>query len=91
MIANLANSTFPATLSFLKENCTTAFSHNVRQTTNQDAPTGLQEVTDFLRFLSAMLDRHFLREDFERRLNSSKQSKESISTSMLYLHYKMNK
>uniref|UniRef100_A0A8W8M9M4 AAA+ ATPase domain-containing protein n=1 Tax=Magallana gigas TaxID=29159 RepID=A0A8W8M9M4_MAGGI len=60
---------FPPTLKFLKSDCCPALLTDVGHNTasaNEVAP-GIQEVGTFLKILTVLLDRLYLREEFERR------------------------
>ena len=69
VITSLVSCTVPPMLNFLKKETTTTLLNNtdcVTVSANQMAE-GVQEVTSFLRMFSALLDQHFLREDYEKK------------------------
>lgn len=69
---DLVKDVFGPTIKFLRSDCCTALLTDVGQSValaNEVAP-GIQEVTSFLKILSALLDRGFLRDDFEKKLKA---------------------
>ena len=68
VLTSLANTVFPPTLSFLQTECTAAleFGLDLSSQLNDQSATGVLEVTSFLRILSALLEKHFLRTDLEK-------------------------
>ena len=66
---DLVADVFGPTIKFLKSDCCTALLTDVghmETSANQIAP-GIQEVETFLKILTALLDRLYLREEFERK------------------------
>ncbi len=82
VLTSLASSVFPATITFLKSDCTTSLLNNsghVTKAANQSG-YGVQEVTSFLRIISAILDRNFQREDMEKVYATELNGKLNVKT-----------
>ena len=72
VILDLVHDVFGPTIKFLSNECTTALLTDVGHTTimkNKVVP-GVQEVTAFIMMYSAMLDRGFSRDEFEKKIRS---------------------
>ncbi|KAJ8313863.1 hypothetical protein KUTeg_008424 [Tegillarca granosa] len=66
---DLVRDIFGPTIKFLKNECSTALLTDVghfAESANEVAP-GIQEVTTFIRFLSALLDKALLRDEVEKK------------------------
>ena len=72
VIIDLAKDVFGPTIKFLNSECTTALLTDVGHTVamaNRVIP-GVQEVQSFIMMYSALLDRGFSRDDFEKKITS---------------------
>ncbi|XP_064648692.1 dynein axonemal heavy chain 6-like isoform X2 [Lineus longissimus] len=66
VILEMAKYIFTLTLKFFAENC--SYSLTADTGVGHQVVSGVQEVTSFLNILSSLLDRHYLREEWEKTL-----------------------
>ncbi|XP_060599368.1 dynein heavy chain domain-containing protein 1-like [Ruditapes philippinarum] len=79
VIIDLAHDVFGPTIKFLNSECTTALLTDVGHTVamaNRVIP-GVQEVQSFIMMYSALLDRGFSRDDFEKKITSREPDEET--------------
>ena len=75
----LGRDIFPPTLKFLKNECCSALMTDVGSVSDE-VNTGIQEISSFLKILSVLLDKMFLRDDFEKKQKSMEQDGMEIVT-----------
>ena len=72
VILDLVHDVFGPTIKFLNSECSAALLTDVGHTAAQQNKVvpGVQEVTSFIMMYSAMLDRGFSRDEFEKKIRS---------------------
>ena len=72
VILDLVHDVFGPTIKFLNNECSAALLTDVGHTAAQQNKVvpGVQEVTSFIMMYSAMLDRGFSRDEFEKKIRS---------------------
>lgn len=78
---DLGRDIFPSTLKFLKNECCSALLADVGQTVQaaNQVNMGIQEMSTFLKILSALLDKVFLRDDFEKKQKAMESDGNAVS------------
>ncbi|XP_052095798.1 dynein heavy chain domain-containing protein 1-like isoform X11 [Mytilus californianus] len=75
----LGRDIFPPTLKFLKNECCSALMTDVGSVADE-VNIGIQEITAFLNILSVLLDKMFLRDDFEKKQKSMEHDDDNRKT-----------
>ncbi|XP_069111192.1 dynein heavy chain domain-containing protein 1-like isoform X2 [Argopecten irradians] len=92
----LVRDVFGSTLRFLRQECCPALLTDVGHTaaqSNQVAP-GIQEISTFLRYMTALLDKGFLREELEQREKQAdieETGKKSPTSSIVTSHHAVSR